>query len=130
MVKFGFFALENRKPHFFALRPRHSLVLPYQPVKQKRGTLGIHIFTQNLAPKTPRKRLCMQKCPIGKIVVAKILKEKDKIMYKFGFKTHFWLCFSGGYFCMQKRFAGVQNDVDFVVLFGYVDFEAAFTVRE
>ena len=31
---------------------------------------------------------------------------------------------------MQKRFAGVQDDVDFVVLFGYVDFEAAFTVRE
>jgi hypothetical protein len=29
---------------------------------------------------------------------------------------------------MRKRFTEVQNDVDFVVLFDYVDFEAAFTV--
>jgi hypothetical protein len=31
---------------------------------------------------------------------------------------------------MQKRFTEVQNDIDFVILFGYVDFEAAFTVGE
>jgi len=31
---------------------------------------------------------------------------------------------------MQKRFYGVQNDEDFVVLLGYVDFEALVTVGD
>ena len=61
-------------------------------------------------------------------MIAKILKEKDDFMYKFRFITGFWSCFSGGFFRMRKRFTEVQNDIDFVVLFDYVDFEATFTV--
>jgi len=72
----------------------------------------------------------MQKCPIGKNVISFAFKEKFMFMYKIGFWSRFWLFFCRGCFCMQKRFAEVQNDVYFVVLFGYVDFEAAFTVGE
>ena len=61
-------------------------------------------------------------------MIAKILKEKDDFMYIFGFRTGFLPCFSGGFFRIRKRFYGVQNDHDFVVLFNYVDFEATFTV--
>jgi hypothetical protein len=61
-------------------------------------------------------------------VIAKILKEKDKCMYKFGFKTGFLPCFSGGFFRIRKRFYGVQNDHEPVVLFDYVNFKAGITV--
>ena len=61
-------------------------------------------------------------------MIAKILKEKDDFMCKFGFKTGFWSCFSGGFFRIRKRFYGVQNDHEPVVLFYYVNFEAGITV--
>ena len=61
-------------------------------------------------------------------MIAKILKEKDDFMCKFRFKTGFLLCFSGGVFRIRKRFYGVQNDHEPVVLFYYVNFEAGITM--
>jgi hypothetical protein len=90
----------------------------------------LHFFTQFFAVKTPCKTFLRAEMSYRKIRTSLVFKGNTHFHFKIRVLSPVLAMFCRGVFLYTKTFYRVQNDEDFVVLFGYVHLEEAFKVGE